>query len=37
MTSFRRLHSVWFWLVVVLLVAVILVVLLTVKSFPAGT
>jgi hypothetical protein len=37
MTSFRRLPPVWFWLVVVLLVAVILVVLLTVKSFPAPT
>jgi hypothetical protein len=37
MTSFRRLHPAWFWLVVILLVAVILVVLLTVKSFPAAT
>jgi hypothetical protein len=37
MISFRRLHAVWFWIVVVLLVAVILVVLLTVKSFPAAT
>jgi hypothetical protein len=37
MTGFRRLHPMWFRLVAVRLVAMILVVLLTVKSFPAAT